>query len=203
NQHSPIRDQYPNGHVFSLEQLIKYAVSESDGTASDVLMRIAGGADVIQKYVENLGIPEMKIKNTEKEIGEDWSVQYDNWASPEGAAALLKSLWGQKEPCPKGADCEELLLLQFMYNSTPGKNRLKGLLPERTPVAHKTGTSGTRAGVTAATNDIGIITLPNGNHLAIAVFVGDSSADEKTREVVIARIAKAAWNRWGATSVLK
>lgn len=49
---------------------------------------------------------------------------------------------------------------------------------------------------TAATNDIGIIYLPNGKHLAIAVFVSDSEADEKTREAVIAKIAKAAWDRW-------
>ena len=63
-------------------------------------------------------------------------------------------------------------------------------------VAHKTGTSGSRNGITAATNDIGIITLPNGKHLAIAVFVSDSPADEKTREEVIAKITKAAWDKW-------
>ena len=65
-----------------------------------------------------------------------------------------------------------------------------------TTVAHKTGTSGSRSGITAATNDIGIIYLPNGKHLAIAVFVADSRADDKTRDSVIARIAKAAWDRW-------
>jgi beta-lactamase class A len=58
-------------------------------------------------------------------------------------------------------------------------------------VAHKTGTAGSHKAITAATNDIGIITLPNGTHLAIAVFVSDSAADEATREGVIAKIAKA------------
>ena len=195
-QHSPIRDKYPNGAELTVRELIEYAIKESDGTASDVLIRVAGGAEAIQTYVADLGITEMKIKNTEKEMDENWNVQYDNWASPEAALALLKALWGQKGTCPKGADCKELILLRYMYDSTPGKNRLKGLLPEGTPVAHKTGTSGTQDGITAATNDIGIITLPNDNHLAIAVFVGDSSADEKVREAVIARIAKAAWDRW-------
>jgi len=52
-------------------------------------------------------------------------------------------------------------------------------------------------GITAATNDIGIITLPNGRHLAIAVFVSDSPTDEVTREGVIARIAKAIWDKLG------
>jgi hypothetical protein len=83
-----------------------------------------------------------------------------------------------------------------MIDSTPGANRLKGLLPKGTTVAHKTGTGGTQNGIAAATNDIGIVYLPNGKHLAVAVFVSDSPSDEKTREAVIARIAKAAFDRW-------
>ena len=70
-----------------------------------------------------------------------------------------------------------------------------------TIVAHKTGTGGTQNGITGATNDIGIITMPNGKHLAIAVFVSDSPADEKTREAVIAKIAKACWDRWSAKAL--
>ena len=81
-----------------------------------------------------------------------------------------------------------------MTESKPGAKRLKGLLPRGTVIAHKTGTSGTENGMTAATNDIGIITLPSGRHLAIAVFVSDSPADEATREGVIARIAKAVFD---------
>ena len=63
-------------------------------------------------------------------------------------------------------------------------------------MAHKTGTSDTIDGVTTATNDVGIITLPNGQHLAIAVFVSTTKADEKTREDVIAKIARAATDCW-------
>ena len=61
-------------------------------------------------------------------------------------------------------------------------------------MAHKTGSSGATNGIAAATNDIGIVTLPDGRHLAIAVFVSDSKADAATRDAVIARIAKAAWD---------
>ena len=72
--------------------------------------------------------------------------------------------------------------------------RLKGLLPKTAVVAHKTGSSGTSNGITAATNDIGIVTLPNGHHLAIVVFVSDSTVDLAAREKVIAQIAKAIWD---------
>ena len=83
-----------------------------------------------------------------------------------------------------------------MFASIPGPKRLKGLLPVGVPVAHKNGTGGTQNGIAAATNDIGVIYLRNQKNLAIAVFVSDSSANEATREAVIAKIAKAAWDRW-------
>jgi hypothetical protein len=47
----------------------------------------------------------------------------------------------------------------------------------------------------SATNDIGIITLPDGRHLAVAAFVSDSAANDDTRDAIIARLAKAAWDR--------
>lgn len=192
-QRSLIRDQFPDGTKMPLWHVIEYAIGESDGTASDVLLRVAGGPAEVQKYVDSIGVKDMFIKNTEKEFAKDWNTQYQNSATPAAATALLIELQTgvslDKERCK--------LILDFMNESRPGPNRLRGLLPENAYVAHKTGTSGTQNGITAATNDIGIVVLPNGKHMIIAVFVGDSSADEKTRESVIAKIAKAAWDKWG------
>jgi beta-lactamase class A len=190
-QHSPIRDNNPNGVELSVSELLRYAISESDGTASDVLMKLAGGPTAIQAYLTELKITDIMVLNTEKELGQDSQVQYRNWASPEAAVALLRALHERQGL----SQASQSLLLKYMIESTPGAKRLKGLLPGGTVVAHKTGTSGTQKGFTAATNDIGIITLPNGRHVAIAVFVSDSAADEATREGVIARIAKAVWDK--------
>jgi beta-lactamase class A len=189
-QHSPIRDQNPNGVEISVRDLLRYAISESDGTASDVLMKLAGGPGAVQAYLTELKITDMIVLNTEKEIGQDQQAQYRNWATPEAAIALLRALHERQGL----SESSQSLLLKYLIESTPGQKRLKGLLPAGTTVAHKTGTSGTQNGITAATNDIGIISLPNGKHLAIAVFVSDSPADEATREGVIAKIAKAAWD---------
>jgi beta-lactamase class A len=90
------------------------------------------------------------------------------------------------------------LLLGWMTETATGPRRIKGRLPPGTPVAHKTGTSSTRNGLTRATNDAGLVTLPDGRHLALAVFVSDSPADEGAREGVIAEIARAARDCWAA-----
>jgi beta-lactamase class A len=59
---------------------------------------------------------------------------------------------------------------------------------------HKTGTSGSADGVAFATNEVGLITLPDGRRLALAIFVTDSIADEAVRDEVIARIARATYD---------
>jgi beta-lactamase class A len=86
-----------------------------------------------------------------------------------------------------------------MVETPTGPDRIKGLLPKETVVAHKTGTSGTNdQGIAAATNDAGIVTLPNGEHFAIVVYVANSPADAKTREATIARITRAVWDEYAA-----
>ena len=187
-----IRRQYPRGAELTIRELLRYMISESDGTACDVLLRLIGGPETATKNLREIGIENFIIARYEKEMFESPSVRYENRTTPEEAVNVLRLLQTGKVV----SDASRDLLLDLMINSRPGQKRLKGLLPAGTIVAHKTGTSATINGVTSATNDIGIITLPDGTHLAIAVFVSDTKADEKTREGVIAKIAEAAWKCW-------
>jgi len=213
NQRSPIRNRFPQGTQMIAEELIKDAIVESDGTASDVLQRTAGGAASIQSYVDSLGVSDVKIVWSHREFGSEWSRQYDNWLTPKSATMLLEKLWSFSSQARNsdrtgtgGGESRELskqsadLLLKFMTESKNPNNRILGMLPEGTVVAHKTGTGGTQDGITSATNDIGIITLPNGNHVAIAILVGDSKAGPAARADVIAKIAKAVFDKWSPTS---
>lgn len=63
-------------------------------------------------------------------------------------------------------------------------------------VAHKTGTAGTYNGLTRATNDAGIITLPKGQHMAVSVFISDAYASPEERDLVIASISKSIFAYW-------
>lgn len=193
--HSPIRDDHPQGNFdLPLRELLRYAIAESDGTASDVLLRLAGGPERVTAFLRGMGVTEMVIATSEAEMSRDVQVQYRNWSTPEGMLTLLTKLAPQRDGLLLNQ--RDALLLKWMTESTPGPLRIKGLLPAGTPVAHKTGTSGTDSGITRATNDVGLVTLPDGRHLAIAVFVSDSPADLATREGVIARTARAAWDRY-------
>jgi beta-lactamase class A len=191
-QGSRILDEKSQGMEFSLAELLKYMVSESDNTASDLLLKQVGEPRIVTEYLRGLGVNDIVVSNTEKELAQDTAVQYRNYATPDAAVVLLR-VFDEGKGLSKSS---QALLLQLMTETTTGPKRIKGLLPDGTVVAHKTGTSSTVNGVTAATNDVGLVTLPNGRHMAIAVFVSDSGANNAIREEVIAKVAKAAWDEW-------
>lgn len=193
NGHSPIRNKFPNGANITLRNLIRYNIEESDGTACDVLLRLLGGTKNAEQYIYKLGITDIAISTTEMVQMAVDTIQYQNWVTPKAMTQLLKTFYGGEKLSEKS----RALLLKYMSVSLPWfDRRIKGLLPPGTKVAHKTGSSRTVNGLAATTNDVGIITLPNGTHLAISVFVSDSYASDNDRNLAIAKISKAAFDYW-------
>ncbi|WP_158819279.1 class A beta-lactamase [Granulicella sp. S156] len=190
--YSPLQDAHPDANVdVPLSELLQLAVGKSDNTAADILLRILGGPEVVQDSLNKLGLRTIHVRDSERGLHDDFQAQYRNDAEPAAMVALLRLL---ADHSPLNAE-HTALLNRWMTESTTGLHRIKGLLPADTLVAHKTGTSGERNGLTPANNDVGLITLPNGHRLALAVFVIDSRADETTREAVIARIAKVIYDQ--------
>jgi len=194
NTHSPMRDKYPDGAELPLSDILGYMVSQSDNDACDFLLNKIGGPKVVEDYIQSLGIKGIMVNTSEGEMAKAWEVQYTNWCKPVEVVHLLDIFYQGNALSKPSND----FLYKVMTETSTGPNRIKGLLPKDAVVAHKTGTSPTNdAGLSPATNDVGIITLPNGKHLAVAILVCNSTADEATREGVIAKIAKAAWDVYG------
>lgn len=188
---SPPWDKYPEGNIdLSLKEIFTVTALQSDNNGCDILFRLMGGPEKVDQYIHGFGVAGIAIVVTEEEIRKEWSVQYGNWSTPSAHLQLLKMFHRRSILSQQSTD----FLRQIIVKTTTGPRRLKGLLPPDAIVAHKTGSSGANnQGVTAATNDVGILTLPDGRHLAIVVFVSDALAEEPILENVIAKITKAAW----------
>jgi beta-lactamase class A len=196
-QRSPLRDENPGGGAgVPIRELLRLAVSESDGVASDILLRVIGGPAIVNGYIQSLGIAGIAIRDTEKTLGADAGAQYRNHAQPGALVALLRLIADR----PPLSEEHARLLLGWMTDTQTGEHRLKGLLPPGTVVAHKTGTSGQGGGITHATNDVGLITLSDGRRLAVAVMIADSPESEVVREGVIAQVALEIWRAANLTS---
>ncbi len=189
---SPLREKYPSGNVdIALSEILAHTVSESDNNGCDILFRLEGGPGKVNKYIHSLGIREINIAATEDDMHKDWDVQYKNWTTPAAMARLLSKFARDSILSSTSRD----FLWNIMAAASTGSGRIKGLLPAGTTVAHKTGSSGTnKKGIAAATNDAGIVTLPNGKQIIIVVFIKDSKDNEKKRDETIAKIAKAAYD---------
>src|SRR3954453_12780180 len=93
--YSPVRDKYPDGTELTIAELLRYTICESDGSTSDVLMKLMGGPSSVMSFLKEIHVPNIQVVNYEKEIGRDWETQYRNWATPKGALALLAALQSQ------------------------------------------------------------------------------------------------------------
>ncbi|KIO77103.1 beta-lactamase [Pedobacter lusitanus] len=189
---SPLRDKYPNGEVeIPLSEILSFTVSQSDNNGCDILFRLIGGPAKVNRYIHHLGIKDVAITATEEQMHQNDQIQFTNWTTPQAATELLGLFYAKKILSPASHE----FLCKVMTETSTGADKIKGLLPAGTLAAHKTGSSGAnKSGLTAASNDIGIVTLPDGKHFAVAAFVSMTKEDEKATDLIIAELTKASWD---------
>ena len=207
--------QFEGEHMrFTVDRLLVATVSESDNTAVDALIRLVGGPLVVTEFLRAHGIKGMRIDVGEAEVdrifkdtanGQSIPAQESDQAAltrqqrgyrayladprnrttPDAAADFLEKLWSGQL---LSADSTKRLL-GLMYGQTV-PNRLRAGLPAGVRFADKCGTSNSLEGETAAFNDIGIISRPNGHTIIVAAFLTTSRADKEARDSLFAEIGK-------------
>jgi len=191
---SPIREKFPNGTTMTIADIINYTVAHSDNNGCDILLRLLGGTTAVETFLSQNQLTDISIIANEEDMHKDWDIQFQNWATPISLNILLTKFYDIDDDKILSKESNDFLW-KVMVETSTGTNRLKGQLPQGTIVAHKTGTSGINdKNVTAATNDIGIIILPNGSPVFISVLVSNSVEDGKTNEKIISDIAKKVWD---------
>ena len=98
----------------------------------------------------------------------DWNAQFNNWTSPKATVNILSLFYQNKILSSRST----AVLVKIMEETSTGKHRIKGHLPAGTVDAHKTGMGG-KNDIISAINDVGIVTLPSGEHFAIAFFIAN------------------------------
>jgi beta-lactamase class A len=208
------------GVVLSIRNLLELMLRVSDNSATDLLLRLAGGPEAVTARMRALDIREMEISRPTVNLLAD----YEGYTLPperEWTPGLFQKLYEATTPESRRAAARKFeadprdtstpeamgmlleriyrgdllkpesraLLIDILERCQTGETRLKGILPPKTVVAHKTGSIGGSA------NDVGIITLPDdAGHIAIAVFVKSSEKGSAERERAIAQIARAVYD---------
>jgi beta-lactamase class A len=106
-------------------------------------------------------------------------------ATPDDITRLLVRLWKRDLLTPQSST----FLIGILNRCETGKGRIKGMLPEGTAVAHKTGSLG------GVVNDVGIVTLPgDAGHLALSVFTKASNKQEEASEKAVAEVSRTVYD---------
>jgi beta-lactamase class A len=203
------------GVSLSVYNLLELMLTQSDNTATDVLMKLAGGGSAVTAWVKKQGVQGLQVdRDTGALLREFFGMPADGTFT-EALAAAEKADPKLEEkgalPNPAFDDdvrdtatptaMSELLtrifsghalsaastkaLIGIMERCRTGDARLKGRLPPGTPLAHKTGTIG------GSINDVGVMTLPAGRgQVVVTVFIKKSAVPFEQREAVIAEIAR-------------
>lgn len=175
---SPLRDRASKRPItLTVGELLRHMVSISDNTASDVLLALAGGPRAVTTRMAELGFSAIRVDRSEREMAADlakdggperYAIDARDTSTPDAMAELLAAFWNRRDGLsPKSHD----LLVRLMTGSQTGARRIKGAVPAGSTVAHKTGT------MPGTTNDVALITLPNGERVALAIFTKASKRD--------------------------
>ena len=212
----------PDGFKTTIDDLMRRAIVDSDNAAADILIARLGGPAFVKAALNKRGLDGIHVDRDEKHLqsdinGLEWRPEYVDPARFDRAVAavpdnkrdaafssylhdtrdtstplemtlLLQFLDERYLLWP--ASCEHLL--DILRQTTTMPDRLKAGVPDGWTIGHKTGTSGEWRGVTAATNDVGIITGPKGEKIYISVFIAESRASATDRAALIANIARMA-----------
>lgn len=187
---SPIREEYPEGNMsLTLDQLLKYTVSHSDNNGCDILLKIVGGAPVVQKFINQQGIKDFTIRLNEQQMN-TFESYFVNTSTPLATTNLLERFYKGKVLKKETTK----YLYQIMVETSRGLTWMKAGLPAGTELAHRTGISGrNEQNIRAAMNDVGIIKLPNGKHFILSVYLKNINEEMKDTEKIIADIGTAVW----------
>lgn len=186
--YSPLLKVHPEGSfTIRLDSLLAYSIALSDNNACDIIMRMAGGTAGVNAEMRAIGLKDYAITETEATMHADPTRSYNNRSTPLSVATLFMKLY-------EGGILGEpyaSLLKDILLSTSTGQDKIKAALGPSMTLAHKTGT-GFRLpdGTLTADNDAGVITLPDGRRIYIAVLIRDSRLGSKANAALMAEIAR-------------
>ena len=219
--HQPIATQVlGGGTTITLGELMYQALTKSDNTCNDKLMRSVGGPEAVRAMIRNKGLGAIRFYEGERSLqsriaGLTWSPSYSignafyqaRNALPMSVrkAAFNRYLEDPYDGASANAIVDalarlkrnELLspastarILRIMSQTSTGKNRLRGGLKPGWTLSHKTGTGQVLGATQAGYNDIGILTAPDGRSYSVAVMIKKTSVPLPVRMALMNEVVR-------------
>lgn len=218
----------PEGGTFTVAELVRAQIADSDNTANDALMRAAGGPAAVRAHLMERGLRGVTVYDYEPILQSRIAgLQWDpSWAGTSSFGLMRARLSradreaamdAYVERPVDGASPEALVralaaiergrvlsptstavLVHAMTVSRNGRQRLKGGLPPGWRLHHKTGTGQDLGGRSVGINDVGVLTAPDGRKYAVAVMIGHTRRPTPARLEFFQAVTRTVAAQWEA-----
>ncbi|MBK8374282.1 class A beta-lactamase [Sphingorhabdus sp.] len=220
--HQPIRERVLANGVLeeSVLSLMEQAITASDNTANDSLLRTIGGPEAVRDFLKRKNLDRIRFGPGERLLqsqiaGMVWKQEYSLGRAFQAARAKLppdqrkvaldRYLADPIDGASPAAIARALgklaigdllspastrLMLSLLERVKSGPNRLKAGVPAGWKFGHKTGTGQELEAVSTGYNDIGIMTAPDGTRYAVTVMIADTTATVPQRMQMMQAISR-------------
>lgn len=182
------------GAPMTAARAMELMLIRSDNHAADLLLKAVGGPAKVNAWLSEVGVTGQHMDRTIARLVLDdrlparvRAADLRDTSTPSAMIALL----GRLRSGLLLSESSTRYLFDVMARCVTGRSRIPGMLPAGTPIAHKTGT------LDGVSDDVGIVTLPNGHDMAIAIFAHGMRSDAE-RNGQIARIARLLYDHFGS-----
>lgn len=221
--HQPIREIVRATGSFTSDygDLLDRALTRSDNTANDRLLRRAGGVEAVEDFLSDNDLNGIRFGADERTkqsgiAGLTWRQDYSfedaffdardevpeatrrekfesYLADPiDGATpAAIAEAFVRLANGELLSDLSTELLLRTLELTRSGPRRLKGGVPSDWTIGHKTGTGQFFAGEQSGYNDVGLLTSPDGRQYGVAVLIGRTRLPTLARMQLMQEVVRA------------
>ncbi len=187
-EYSPVTGEHTGGDGMTLAELCEAAITRSDNTAGNLLLKNIGGPEGLTSFAKNLGDEVTRLDRIETELNEASPGDVRDTTSPNAMAANLRKLLLGDALIPAARD----QLAAWMAANKTGDTRLRAGLPQDWRVGDKTG-----AGRHGTNNDVAVVSPPRRPPLIVAAYLTGANLDMTGQNEIIASIGRAVGAAFG------
>jgi len=181
-ENSPVTREHVGGEGMSLAELCDAAITRSDNTAGNLLLKNIGGPAGLTNFARSLGDKVTRLDRIEPKLNEAVPGDPRDTTTPNAMASNFRSLLLGDVLNPAARD----QLTKWLIANKTGDSRLRAGLPQGWRAGDKTG-----AGEHGTTNDVAIVWPAARPPLIVAVYLTGGTLDPKARNDIIASVGRA------------
>jgi beta-lactamase class A len=202
-----------------VRELLAHSVNASDNLANNVLLRVAGGPQAINRMLDRRKVQSIRFGPGEVLLqsaiaGLEWQAEYRQGnafkaqrsgipmakrkaaldaylETPLDGAAPGTIALVLKRFSERDANDPGAKLLKLMAGTYTGRSRLRSGLALGWRLAHKTGTGQVLGSMATAINDVGVMTAPDGCVYPVAVMIAETHAGTEAANGFMQNVARA------------